>query len=65
VARVVFPSAGQWSYEITALGYALDRQGPFVVRPARKPSRLLAALPPVGAVLLVLGTGLVLRRRRS
>jgi hypothetical protein len=64
VARVVFPSAGEWSYEITAFGYALDRQGPFVVRPAQKPARLLAALPPVGAVLLVLGTGLVLRRRR-
>jgi hypothetical protein len=35
------------------------------VAPAQKPSRLLAALPPVGAVLLVLGTGVLLRRRRA
>lgn len=63
-ARVVFPSAGRWSYEVVVYGYAMDRHGPFVVRPAQKPSRLLAALPPAGAVLLVLGTGLILRRRR-
>jgi hypothetical protein len=63
-ARVVFPSAGQWSYAVLVYGYTMDRQGPFVVRPAKQPSRLLAALPPAGAVLLVLGTGLILRRRR-
>jgi hypothetical protein len=63
-ARVVFPSAGQWSYAVLVSGYTMDRQGPFVVRPAKQPSRLLAALPPVGAVFLVLGTGLILRRRR-
>ena len=63
-ARVVFPSAGRWSYRVTVYGWG-DRHGPFVVAPARnEPSRLLAALPPVGAVLLVLGTGLALRRRR-
>lgn len=65
VAHVVFPSAGEWSYEITALGYVLDRRGPFAVRPAKQPSRMLAALPPLGAVLIVLGTGLILRRRRT
>jgi hypothetical protein len=65
VARVVFPSAGDWSYAVLVTGYTLDRRGPFVVRPAKQPSRLLAALPPVGAALLVLGTGLLLRRRRA
>jgi uncharacterized membrane protein YgdD (TMEM256/DUF423 family) len=66
LARVVFPTAGEWSYEVSALGTVLDRKGPFAVSPAaRPPSRLLSALPPVGAVLLVLGTGLALRRRRA
>jgi hypothetical protein len=66
-ARVTFPSAGRWSYRVTVGGFGeFERRGPFVVAPAtQKPSRLLAALPPVGAVLLVLGTGLLLRRRRA
>jgi hypothetical protein len=63
-ARVVFPSAGKWSYQIELWGTAQDRHGPFVVGPAQKPDRLIAAVPPLGAVLLVLGTGLILRRRR-
>jgi uncharacterized protein (DUF2141 family) len=63
-ARVVFPSAGEWSYQVTAAGMPTEAHGPFRVAPSAKPSRLLAALPPVGAVLLVLGTGLALRRRR-
>ena len=65
VARVVFPSAGEWSYSVSLDGYTQEQRGPFVVRPARQQPRLLAAIPPVGAVLLVLGTGLVLRRRRT
>ena len=65
VARVVFPSAGKWSYSVWLLGYTQEQRGPFVVRPAKQQTRLLAALPPVGAVLLVLGTGLLLRRRRA
>lgn len=65
-ARVVFPSAGRWSYRVTVGGFGeFERRGPFAVASAQKPSRLLAALPPVGAVLLVLGTGLILRRRRA
>jgi hypothetical protein len=64
-ARVVFPSSGRWSYRVTLNGWGEQAHGPFVVAPAQKPSRLLAALPPVGAVLLVLGTGALLRRRRS
>jgi hypothetical protein len=66
VARVVFPSAGKWSYSVSLMGYTQERRGPFVVGPAGKQEpRLLAALPPVGTVLLVLATGLVLRRRRA
>jgi hypothetical protein len=64
-ARVTFPSAGRWSYRVTVYGWGEPAKGPFVVAPAQKPSRLLAALPPVGAVLLVLGTGVLLRRRRA
>ena len=65
VARVVFPSAGEWSYSVSVMGYVMDRRGPFAVLPAQRESRMLAALPPVGAVLLVVGTGLLLRRRRA
>ena len=63
-ARVVFPSAGKWSYHIELWGSAQDRHGPFVVGPAKKADRLTAAVPPLGAALLVLGTGVLLRRRR-
>ncbi|MDQ3823594.1 MAG: hypothetical protein M3321_10195, partial [Actinomycetota bacterium] len=64
VANVVFPSAGKWSYSVSLMGYTQKRHGPFVVGPAAKQqTRLLAALPPAGAVLLVLATGLALRRR--
>jgi hypothetical protein len=65
-ARVVFPSAGNWSYRVDVYDYPNETFGPFrIAAPASKPDRLLAALPPAGAALLVLGTGLALRRRRS
>jgi hypothetical protein len=65
-ARVTFPSAGRWSYRVSVGGIGeFEKRGPFVVAPAQKPSRLLAALPPLGAALLVLGTGALLRRRRA
>jgi hypothetical protein len=64
-ARVVFPAAGEWTYAATVNGWAMEANGPFAVAPAPKQRRLHAALPPVGAALLVLGTGLVLRRRRT
>jgi len=64
-ARVVFPAAGEWTYAAKVNGWAMETTGPFVVRPAKQQSRLLAALPPAGAVLLVLGTGVLLRRRRA
>ena len=64
-ARVVFPSAGTWSYRVTIWGMGEPARS-FVVAPAAsQPSRLLAALPPLGAVLLVLGTGALVRRRRA
>ena len=63
-ARGVFPSAGRWSYRVTVNGWGDPAYRPFVVGPAGEPSRLVAALPPVGAALLVFGTGLLLRRRR-
>lgn len=64
-ARVVLPSAGRWSYRVTLWGVGEPSRS-FVVAPAAdSPSRLLAALPPVGAALLVLGTGALLRRRRG
>jgi hypothetical protein len=63
-ARVVFPSAGDWSYRVNLATWRGETHGPFKVAPKKtQPSRLLAALPPVGAVLLVLGTGLAVRRR--
>lgn len=64
-ARVVFPSAGKWSYQVAIWGVTQDVHGPFLVAPARKDDRLVAAVPPIGAVLLVLSTGLALRRRRT
>lgn len=64
-ARVVFPTAGNWSYRIEVQGLQNQRFGPYrIAAPAREPDRLLAALPPLGAALLVLGSGLLLRRRR-
>jgi hypothetical protein len=64
-ARVVFPTAGNWSYRVEAHGLRMESFGPYrIAAPAQKPDRLVAALPPIGAVVLVLGTGLVLRRRR-
>jgi hypothetical protein len=64
-ARVVFPAGGEWTYAAKVNGWAMETNGPFTVAPAKRPSRLYAALSPVGAVLLVLGTGLLLRRRLS
>jgi hypothetical protein len=64
-ARVVFPAAGQWTYAAEVNGWAMENTGPFAVAPNKKPDRLIAAVPPLGAVLLVLGTGLFLRRRRA
>jgi hypothetical protein len=64
-ARVVIPSAGSWSYRVNVGAMLIGQtRGPFKVSPAQKPDRLVAALPPLGAALLVLGTGLALRRRR-
>jgi hypothetical protein len=65
-ARLEFPTAGTWTYTVRAAGATYDLERRTVeVAPAARPSRLLATLPPVGAVLLVLGTGIALRRRRS
>jgi hypothetical protein len=66
-ASVRFPSAGNWSYRVDLLNFRNQTFGPYRVGPAQvaQPDRLLAALPPVGAALLVLGTGLALRRRRA
>jgi hypothetical protein len=65
-ARVVFPTAGNWSYRIDVPGLQNQTFGPYrIAAPASKPDRLLAALPPLGAALLVLGMGALLRRRRS
>jgi hypothetical protein len=63
-ARVVFRRFGNWSYRAKVGGVSGEVKGPVAVAPARKMSRLTATLPPLGAVLLVFGTGLALRRRR-
>lgn len=65
-ARVIFPAAGAWSYEVAVNPGFSRSYGPVRVAPPRRaPARLVAALPPVGAMLLVFGTGLVLRRRKA
>jgi hypothetical protein len=65
-ARVVFPTAGNWSYRIDVQGLRNQAFGPYRITAAKRAGdRLSAALPPVGAALLVLGVGGLLRRRRS